>query len=149
MKVESIFVLPARPRNGGPMSLFSEIFIWWQGQTMGTRFFTWKSGKLVGTDEQGNRYFESSKGQKLGGYPRRWVLYNGYAEGSSVPPGWSAWLHNTVDTPPSKESYQPREWQLPHRPNYTGTPKAYHPKGSILGGGVRPKATGDYEAWKP
>src|SRR3546814_19309039 len=66
------------------MCLFSEIFIWWQGQTMGTRFFTWKNGRLVGADDQGNRYFESSKGEKLGGYPRRWVLYNGYAEASRV-----------------------------------------------------------------
>lgn len=131
------------------MSLFSEIFIWWQGQTMGTRFFTWKSGRLVGADDQGNRYFESSKGEKLGGYPRRWVLYNGYAEASRVPPEWHGWLHNTVTTPPTEEVYEARPWQLPHRQNYTGTPNAYHPKGSILNSGVRPKATGDYEAWKP
>ena len=38
------------------MGLFSEIFIWWQGQTMGTRFYTWRKGKLVGEDDQGNRY---------------------------------------------------------------------------------------------
>ena len=74
---------------------------------------------------------------------------NGYAEASRVPPEWHGWLHNTVATPPTEEVYEARSWQLPHRQNYTGTPKAYHPKGSILGGGVRPKATGDYEAWKP
>ena len=33
--------------------------------------------------------------------------------------------------------------------NQTGTPEAYRPPGSILGRGVRPKATGDYKAWRP
>jgi NADH:ubiquinone oxidoreductase subunit len=33
----------------------------------------------------------------------------------------------------------------------TGTPEAYRPKGSILapGSSRRPRATGDYKAWKP
>jgi NADH:ubiquinone oxidoreductase subunit len=31
----------------------------------------------------------------------------------------------------------------------TGTRFAYHPPGSILRGGVRAPATGDYEAWTP
>jgi NADH:ubiquinone oxidoreductase subunit len=35
------------------------------------------------------------------------------------------------------------------RPNPTGTPAAYRPRGSILASGERPKATGDYEAWTP
>jgi NADH:ubiquinone oxidoreductase subunit len=33
--------------------------------------------------------------------------------------------------------------------NMTGTPEAYRPQGSILATGHRPKATGDYQAWKP
>ena len=40
-------------------------------------------------------------------------------------------------------------WQKPHRMNMTGTPEAYRPAGSILAKGRRPKATGDYKAWKP
>jgi NADH:ubiquinone oxidoreductase subunit len=31
----------------------------------------------------------------------------------------------------------------------TGTPFAYHPQGSILRGGRRARATGDYEPWTP
>jgi NADH:ubiquinone oxidoreductase subunit len=54
-----------------------------------------------------------------------------------------------VDTPPSQENYQPRPWQRPHLMNETGTPRAYRPPGSILGRGVRAKATGDYKAWRP
>jgi NADH:ubiquinone oxidoreductase subunit len=47
---------------------------------------------------------------------------------------------------------QPRQrypWEKPHQPNMTGTPLAYHPPGSVLRGGHRPRATGDYEPWIP
>ena len=131
------------------MGLFSEIFIWWQGQTMGTRFYTWRKGRLVGEDGQGNRYYEARDGSEVGGYQRRWVIYNGLAEASRVPPDWHGWLHHTVDVPPTQEAYTPRSWQRPHRPNMTGTKLAYRPKGSILRGGQRPGATGDYEPWRP
>jgi len=126
------------------MSLFSEIFIWWHGQTMGTRFYTWRKGKLVGKDEQGNRYYISNDGTD-----RRWVLYNGVAEASRVTPDWHGWLHHTVDVAPTEENYTPRAWQKPHIPNMTGTPYAYRPQGSLHRGGTRPPATGDYEAWRP
>jgi NADH:ubiquinone oxidoreductase subunit len=80
---------------------------------------------------------------------RRWVIYNGVAEPSMVPPSWHGWLHHTVDVPPVDEKYQPRPWQKPHRPNLTGTPAAHRPIGSTLAQGRRPKATGDYKAWNP
>ncbi len=131
------------------MTLLQEVFTWWNGQTMGTRFYTWRNGKLVGGDAQGNRYFEARDGRKIGGYTRRWVIYSGLAEASCVPPDWHGWLHHTVDVPPTEETYMPREWQKPHRPNMTGTPEAYRPQGSLQKGAHRPKATGDYEAWRP
>jgi NADH:ubiquinone oxidoreductase subunit len=65
------------------------------------------------------------------------------------PPGWYGWLHHTVATPPTQEKYTPREWQKPFEPNFTGTPQAWRPPGSILAAGTRPPATGDYEAWTP
>ncbi|MGH6798662.1 MAG: NADH:ubiquinone oxidoreductase subunit NDUFA12, partial [Roseiarcus sp.] len=40
-------------------------------------------------------------------------------------------------------------WQKPHLPNLTGTPLAYRPPGSVLEGGHRAPATGDYEPWTP
>jgi NADH:ubiquinone oxidoreductase subunit len=58
-------------------------------------------------------------------------------------------MHHTVDVPPTQETYTPREWQKPHRPNLTGTPGAYRPPGSTLAQGRRPSATGDYKAWTP
>jgi len=77
------------------------------------------------------------------------VIFNGYTEASTVPPSWHGWLHHTVDTPPMQESYKPREWEKPHRPNLTGTAGAYRPPGSTLAANRRPKATGDYKAWAP
>ena len=77
------------------------------------------SAKSVGQDEFGNRYFRT-RGGKIDPtllMERRWVIYNGEAEASSVPPSWHGWLHHTVDVPPTEERYQPRPWQKPHRPN--------------------------------
>jgi NADH:ubiquinone oxidoreductase subunit len=50
---------------------------------------------------------------------------------------------------PTQEEYAPRTWELPHRPNLTGTPQAWRPPGSILAANARPPVTGDYEAWTP
>src|SRR5450631_1921980 len=36
--------------TGRGMSLFSEIFFWWGGNTWGNRWDTWRRGKLVGED---------------------------------------------------------------------------------------------------
>ena len=80
-------------------------------------------------------------------FERRWVIFNGYSEASTVPPSWHGWMHHTVDTPPTQENYKPREWEKPHRPNLTGTAGAYRPPGSTLAANRRPKATGDYKAW--
>lgn len=123
--------------------LLLQIFTWWNGQTMGTRFFTWRKGIRVGEDEAGNVYYQDATAK------RRWVIYNGPAEPSAIPPGWHGWMHHRTDTPPPREAYAPRAWQQPHRPNPTGTPAAYRPKGSILANGTRPRSTGDYDAWTP
>lgn len=128
-----------------------QVFSWWNGQTMGTRFLTWRTGELVGRDEMGNIYYRTKNGaiDKALGFDRRWVIYNGEADASKVPSGWKGWLSHTVDVAPTEEIYVPREWEKPHKPNATGTLDAYRPKGSILLTGERPAATGDYEAWTP
>ncbi len=128
-----------------------KFFTWWNGQTFGTQLWTWRFGELVGTDEQGNRYYRTKGGQidPTLKFERRWVVYNGYAEASRIPPSWHGWIHHTVDLPPTEENYTPREWEKPHVPNMTGTPAAYRPTGSTLASGRRPKATGDYQPWTP
>ncbi len=134
------------------MSLLSEIFSWWGGNTWSNRLYTRRRGQHVGTDELGNLYYVQNKGVGPLGVPRRWVIYKNGAEASQISPDWHGWMHYTTDTPPTEDkAYQPRPWQKAHLPNMTGTPDAYRPKGSILapGGSRRPRATGDYKAWKP
>ncbi len=126
------------------MDFLKQFFTWWHDQTFGTRFYTWRKGEFVGEDAQGNKYYRSNDGAD-----RRWVTYNGLVEASRIPPEWHGWMHHTVDTLPSEEDYEPHEWELPHKPNLTGTPYAYRPEGSILSPSERPRVTGDYEAWSP
>jgi NADH:ubiquinone oxidoreductase subunit len=135
--------------TGRAMSIFSEIFSWWGGNTWSLRLTTMWRGRLVGTDEAGNRYYVQNRGVGPLGVPRRWVVYANGAEASQITADWHGWMHYTVDTPPTAETYAAKPWQKPHRPNMTGTADAYRPAGSILGAGARPKATGDYAAWKP
>jgi NADH:ubiquinone oxidoreductase subunit len=132
-------------------TFLTKLFTWWNGQTYGTQFYTWRRGQFVGEDEFGNRYYRALGAliDPSAGPERRWVIYNGPVEASAVPPGWRGWLTHTVDVAPSEESYTPRPWEKPHKPNMTGTPDAYRPRGSQLSVGQRPAATGDYVAWTP
>lgn len=102
----------------------------------------------VGVDVFGNSYYRGAprKGYKR---ERRWVMYKGTPEASSVPPEWHGWLHYQTDDVPSENTGMRRPWQKPHTPNLTGTNQAYRPPGHVLSGGQRDKATGDYEAWTP
>ena len=67
------------------MKTFLQIFTWWNGSTWGTRFYLWRKGKRVGEDEFGNVYYEDRNG-------KRHVQYAGYADASSIPPGWHGWM---------------------------------------------------------
>jgi len=122
--------------------------------TIGTWLYTFFKGQQVGTDQFGNRYYREKgnrplvKGGGIASRERRWVMYNGIAEASRVPPEWHAWLHHTVDTLP-EAGWQRHPWQKAHLPNLTGSAYAYRPSGSPHRGGQRAKAAGDYEAWKP
>ena len=55
------------------MSLLTEIFCWWGGNTWSNRLYTRLRGHHVGTDELGNRYYVQNKGVGPLGVPRRWV----------------------------------------------------------------------------
>jgi len=115
---------------------------------IGTLLYTWLKGDLVGTDVFANRYYRS-RGAKLSGRERRWVLYHGKAEASSVPPEWHSWLHHTTKAPLSESAAQLRPWQKEHAPNPSGTHGAYLPQGHDYKGGKRAAATGDYQSWSP
>ena len=135
---------------GGFKDFLIEIFAWWRGNTWGTRLWTATQGVLVGEDEFGNRYFRSRKPNGPHGMERRMVVYaGGYADPTTIPPGWYGWMHYRTNEVPTAGSYTPREWQKPHQPNHTGSELAYRPEGSLLNSGERPRVTGDYDAWSP
>jgi NADH:ubiquinone oxidoreductase subunit len=112
------------------------------------RLFTLFSGKRVGTDAQGNIYYtgKARKGYKR---ERRWVIYNGVAEASRIPPEWHGWMHHQTDEMPQDNNPLRRNWQLPPQANQTGSAGAYVPPGHSLRGNHRDAATGDYQSWTP
>lgn len=119
-------------------------YIW--AMDIGTALNTWLTGRLVGTDAAGNRYFTARK-VATSGRTRRWVMYAGEADASKVPPEWHMWLHYTIDAPLAESGR--KIWQKPHLANATGTASSYRPPGHDYRGGTRAAATGDYEAWTP
>lgn len=130
--------------------MLSQLFTWWNSTTFGTSFTLWrKKARLVGEDEQGNRYFEEKDPTFPGGRHRRWVVYHGVAEASRVPADWHGWLHHTFDEPPTEAPLKRRAWEQDHLPNMTGTPLAYHPKGSLSRADGPADVNDDYEAWRP
>ncbi|MBB4196377.1 NADH:ubiquinone oxidoreductase subunit NDUFA12 [Rhodoblastus sphagnicola] len=133
------------------MKWLSQLFTWWNEQTLSTRIHTFFHGERVGEDEAGNIYYrwKNNRIDPALGFNRRWVIFKGVAEGSKVPPGWYGWLHHMTDETPVSAPYTPREWEKSYTPNQTGTPNAWRPQGSTLAAGVRPPTGGDYQAWSP
>ena len=125
------------------MGILTELFTWWNGQTIGTRVFTARHGELVGEDADGNRFYQNADGS------RRWVVFQGEAEASKVSPDWHGWLHHTFTDPPEDGELPRKAWERDHKANLTGTDGAYHPPGSVLASGQRAPTGGDYEAWQP
>ena len=122
-------------------SFLKRALTWWNGQTLGTQFFTWRAGQKVGEDAAGNVFYQTKDGV------RRWVIFNGESEASRVGPDWHGWLHHTWDAPPTQLALRHEPWQKPHVMNLTGTPLAYAPPGSIRR--ALPVDRTDYEAWRP
>ena len=130
------------------MKILKQFFTWWNGETWATRFYTWRKGEFVGQDDLGNKYYRVKSALPDSIPERRWVIYAGYSEASQIPPGWHGWMHHRVDMPPVREGYMPREWELPHQENLTGSAAAYHPPGSIATGARPVESAPDYQAWK-
>lgn len=126
--------------------LLVQMVSWWSGVTLSTRLYTYFKGERVGEDGFGAVYYRQRGGL------RRWVVYRDLAEPSLVPAEWHGWLHYQTDDIPAKGSGTRYAWQLPHRPNMTGTPLAYHPPGSVMEP-QSPAIVDDddlpYTPWKP
>ena len=69
------------------INFLKQIFTWWHRQTLGTFLYTLFTGKFVGSDQLGNKYYTNSKGKK-------WVIYKDLVESSKIPPEWHLWIHS-------------------------------------------------------
>ena len=120
------------------INFVKQIFTWWHRQTIGTFFYTLFTGKLVGVDEFGNKYYSNSTG-------KRWVIYKNIIEPSKIPPEWHLWIHFLTNNKPSRNPIK-FKWQKKHEENLTGTTKAYKPEGSLAFDSK--KNMKKYETWK-
>jgi NADH:ubiquinone oxidoreductase subunit len=102
------------------ISLLQKIFTWWNQDTFGTRLKTLISGRLVGQDSFGNKYYKNKKGE-------RWVIYANEIDASKIPVEWYSWIHNTPNKIQNEHDLKKYFWQKPHQPNLTGTKEAYYP----------------------
>ena len=96
-----------------------QIFTWWHKQTFGTFLKTLFSGKYVGKDENGNKYYTNKKKE-------RWVVFKKNVEASKITNDWYLWMHHTVDEVPKNDAKK-FIWQKKHTENLTGTQKSYKP----------------------
>ena len=117
------------------LTLLRKIFTWWNQDTFGTRLKTIFFGKLVGTDELGNKYYEGKNG-------KRWVIYSNTIDASKIPVEWYSWIHFTPNKIEKKHNLEKYEWQKPHQENLTGTDSAYYPNKNK--DGIKKK----YSSWK-
>ena len=102
------------------ISLLQKIFTWWNQDTFGTRLKTLISGRLVGQDSFGNKYYENKKGE-------RWVIYANEIDASKIPVEWYSWIHHTPNKIQNEHDLKKYSWQKPHQPHLTGTKEAYYP----------------------
>ncbi len=114
------------------LTIIKEIFIWWNRQTLGTRINTLITGKLVGKDYLGNKYYENKRG-------KRWVIYSSEIDASKIPQEWYSWIHFTKNKIEKTHEFKKHYWQKRHEPNNTGTDKAYSPE---------KKKDGNYKKYK-
>ena len=121
------------------INFLKQIFTWWHKQTLGTFIYTLFTGKIIGRDQFGNKYYSNSKG-------RRWVIYKDNIESSKIPPNWHSWIHFLKINKPSTGEKK-FSWQKQYEENLTGTARAYKPEGSLTSG--LKKNMKKYEIWKP
>mmetsp|Transcript_14349 Transcript_14349/g.42327 ORF Transcript_14349/g.42327 Transcript_14349/m.42327 type:complete len:224 (+) Transcript_14349:59-730(+) len=155
----------------------------WSAQGLGTaynklRMENWlrPNGQLIGTDVNGNKYFEDlnapygrTRWVEYPTVPGTWALEDKF-DASMVHPDWHGWLHYMHDAPGSKVSAEySKPFKQHHRVNQTmlrpcyttpagitskhheeGLPAAFHtPPGSIHIEKPRGKLGHKYQSWDP
>ena len=112
-----------------------QIFTWWNKNTFGTFLKTLFSGKYVGKDEFGNKYYKNKKDE-------RWVIYKSDIEATKITSDWFLWMHHTINDVPS-DPPKKFSWQKNHAQNLSGSSEAYKP--NKISKKTKFK---DYETWK-
>ncbi len=110
-------------------------FTWWNKQTFGTFLKTLIYGKFVGSDEYGNKYYQSKKNE-------RWVIYANNIEATRITSDWYLWIHHTIDKIPNKSETK-YKWQKKHLENQSGTSNSFKPV-KLRKNEIKKK----YETWK-
>ena len=95
-------------------------FTWWNRQTIGTFIKTFFTGKFVGKDDYGNKYYKNKNDE-------RWVIYSSEIEATKITADWYLWIHHTIDKIPNDKLDKKYEWQKKHSENKTGTEEKYNP----------------------
>ena len=112
-------------------------FTWWNRQTFGTFLKTLFTGRYVGKDKFGNKYYKNKNDE-------RWVIYSKDIEATKIVSDWYLWMHHTIDKVPSNSSDEKKyKWQKEHKENKTGTKEKFKPV-EIKKGNTKEK----YEIWK-
>ena len=125
-------------------SLLKYLFTWWNGNTVGTKLYTFLKGKKVGEDYLGNSYFESKNLES------RWCIYRDQSEASRISPEWNSWLRYISNTVPTSDNIT-YEWQKRFDGNTTGLDSAYKPSTKRVGSLKEDLENyhSDYKAWEP
>jgi hypothetical protein len=63
----------------------------------GLVLMTLRRGGYIGADQFQNHYYEQRR-TASGARPRRWVVYAGAPDASTIGPEWHSWLHYTTNT---------------------------------------------------
>ena len=71
-------------------------FTWWNKQTFGTFLKTLFTGKYVGHDQFGNKYYKNKRNE-------RWVIYSSNVEATKITTDWYLWMHHTTDIIPNED----------------------------------------------
>ncbi|KAH9947248.1 NDUFA12-domain-containing protein [Amylocystis lapponica] len=114
---------------------------WWhQLQYIGDA----KSGKFMGKDQFGNRYFENLDPEEEVPGRQRWVDFAQHDfNATQVPAEWHSWLSHIRKEPPPEDRVMQNlspPWKGPWIENLTGTRGAYRPYNTTA-----PKVN----AWEP
>ena len=124
--------------------LLKFLFTWWNGNTVGTKLYTYLKGKKVGEDYFGNYFYESRDKRN------RWCIYSYQSDASKISPEWNSWLRFITNSCPTDEAMA-YEWQKSYSGNLTGLDGAYKPE--ILRANKKnedlDRYQSDYKAWKP